>query len=146
VIENPNPNIYVVNNLDRLVIEQPQARGIPTVYEVGIVHEHGIPPWQKLEPVARFYGSTATEALTRAQAALPGLGEVADRVAGVRCERCGKVIKRKAMWLELNCTTGEWTTPDKPWPEAESQGAFPFGSECVKPALLGREYKGVKQG
>ena len=53
------------------------------------------------------------------------------------CTRCGNVLRRKVVRLELNWKTLEWTTEDKPWPEAESQGCFPFGPDCVQPALDG---------
>jgi hypothetical protein len=53
------------------------------------------------------------------------------------CTCCGRVLNPgRIKWLELNCRTGEWTDPEvAPWPEADSQGCFPFGIACAKRRL-----------
>lgn len=55
-----------------------------------------------------------------------------------RCERCGEWLNRKRMvWLELNCTTGEWIKAGSaPWSDGPaSQGCFPFGAACARRVL-----------
>lgn len=49
------------------------------------------------------------------------------------CTRCGKKVQsHKAKWLELDQTTGLYLGLDEALPEGhDSQGGFPFGSECV---------------
>lgn len=52
----------------------------------------------------------------------------------IRCERCGEVLRpRRAVYLELNCRTGEWDAPGaSEWSGGpESQGCFPFGRTCA---------------
>lgn len=87
------------------------------------------------ELLARAYGTKAGATLATAQAMVPGLLRACNARAGVHCHRCGKLLRDSATWLELNCRTHKWTTRDKPWPDQESQGCFPFGKECVKAAL-----------
>ena len=48
------------------------------------------------------------------------------------CERCHKPVeKEKAVWFELNKSTGEYCEPGSV-PEDESQGGFAFGPDCAK--------------
>lgn len=56
----------------------------------------------------------------------------------VYCERCEQRITTQYVWLELNQNSLKWTTLDKPWPKAESQGCFRFGLNCYKKALRER--------
>lgn len=53
------------------------------------------------------------------------------------CTKCDEELKPgRAVWLELNCMTGQYRAEGDPeFPEADSQGWFPFGSKCAKRAL-----------
>jgi len=49
----------------------------------------------------------------------------------IKCERCGKVIKRMNIkWLELSSTDGNYYSDKLPNGHI-SQGAFPFGTDCA---------------
>src|SRR5690606_8452208 len=51
------------------------------------------------------------------------------------CTRCSEELKPgKAVWLELNSHTGEYSKPGTVPPE-QSQGVFPFGAACARKAL-----------
>lgn len=59
-----------------------------------------------------------------------------------RCYRCGRELDPESVvWLELNCSTGEWVESDSaPWSDGpESQGCFEFGKACAARVL--REQK-----
>lgn len=53
------------------------------------------------------------------------------------CERCGELLKRAPVWLELNNITGEWVRAGSaPWSDGpDSQGGFTFGATCAKRTL-----------
>jgi hypothetical protein len=52
------------------------------------------------------------------------------------CTECGQELdSSKAVWLELNCNDGRWTSKEGECPESESQGWFIFGSACAKKVL-----------
>jgi hypothetical protein len=52
------------------------------------------------------------------------------------CERCGSELDPgKATWLELNNHSGLYSEENGTVPIEESQGAFPFGSDCRKIVL-----------
>lgn len=134
---------YICNNLDRVMACRPGAYfSDGTVYKVCISVWNSYGEWK--ESLAVIEAPTEALVLSRAKAVLPIFGAQWDREHPTRCERCGRIITRRATWLELNCATGAWTTPDKPWKVEESQGAFPFGPDCVAPALAGKEYHGPK--
>lgn len=49
------------------------------------------------------------------------------------CECCGRSLdEHKAVWLELDTRTGEYTSG--PVPEEASQGGFLFGVACARKA------------
>jgi hypothetical protein len=50
------------------------------------------------------------------------------------CECCGKLLKSKAVVLELNQNTGIYHSHGEV-PEGESQGGFMFGTTCAKRIL-----------
>lgn len=51
------------------------------------------------------------------------------------CQRCGEQVDPdKAVWLELNWNTQEWSAEGSV-PEEESQGCFPFGAACARAVL-----------
>jgi hypothetical protein len=51
------------------------------------------------------------------------------------CTCCGqKLNPKRVVWLELNFATGRYSKPGE-CPEAESQGAFPFGAACARNTL-----------
>lgn len=57
------------------------------------------------------------------------------------CECCGRKLNPKRMaWLERSFATGRWYKPGE-CPEAESQGAFPFGIACARKTLAQQEEK-----
>ena len=52
------------------------------------------------------------------------------------CDRCGRRLNPdRAVWLDLNSHTLQWTDDPKGWPDHVSQGAFAFGPECAAAAL-----------
>lgn len=52
----------------------------------------------------------------------------------VFCERCGeKLNERKAVWLDLNWRTHQYSRD--PWPAEDSQGGFAFGAACARAKL-----------
>lgn len=52
------------------------------------------------------------------------------------CARCGKEIKGKGHWLELNSANGSYRDETMPtFPDSESQGWFEFGDDCAKRTL-----------
>lgn len=54
----------------------------------------------------------------------------------IHCERCGeKLNPYKAVWLDLNWRTHKYAPIGKTWPEADSQGGFPFGAACARSTL-----------
>lgn len=134
---------FCCNNLDRVVAGKPIA-----YFEGGTFYKVTIQVFNFREEcratLARIEAPTEKLVLSRAKAVLPILGAQWDREHPTRCYRCERIITRRATWLELNCHTGAWTTPDKPWKTEESQGSFPFGPDCVAPALAGKEYHGPK--
>ncbi len=54
-----------------------------------------------------------------------------DRAEKNNCQRCNEALDNtKAVWLELNSTTGRYAVPGGV-PLAHSQGCFPFGAACA---------------
>jgi hypothetical protein len=61
-------------------------------------------------------------------------GNAKDLSGGTECAHCGKPLRGRFVWLELDQRSGTYTNGDVP-PE-HSQGAFPIGVSCAK-ALVG---------
>ena len=54
-----------------------------------------------------------------------------------RCTCCGKPLRGRIKWLELNSQTNEWSDPKVTALLADqSQGAFPFGPKCAAQRLI----------
>jgi hypothetical protein len=52
------------------------------------------------------------------------------------CTRCREMLKRRVVWLSLNCRTGRYSVEPIENPD-EDQGAHPFGLACSRRALKG---------
>jgi hypothetical protein len=51
------------------------------------------------------------------------------------CEECGRVLEEsKIVWLELNNKTSRYHKPGEV-KASESQGCFPFGTDCAENVL-----------
>jgi len=59
----------------------------------------------------------------------------------MNCKNCGRELNpKKIVWLELCLMDGKYYFVDKnnPMPSDESQGGFPFGTDCSK--KIGKTY------
>ncbi len=55
------------------------------------------------------------------------------------CTRCGEtLIRSRTVMLEFNNRTNTWRKPGDV-PEADSLGLFPFGHDCAKKRIKGKD-------